>query len=170
MAESLLLEGLSLAREKEEKHLASYFYSYLGTVSLMAERFEQAIGWAAKALSERGDDQRLLTSADLATIAVANQALGHPSEALDYAERCLALLDECEGQGPEYPQRDCFLCYQVFLANDRTEQARSVLQFAYDQVTARAENIGDTDLRESFLQNVRINRAIIEAHQGRKPQ
>ena len=170
MAESLLLEGLSLAREKEEKHLASYFYSYLGTVSLMAERFEQASDWAAKALSERGDDQRLLTSADLTTIAVANQALGHPREALDYAERCLALLDECEGQGPEYPQRDCFLCYQVFLANNRDEQARSALQFAYDQVMARANNISDPDLRESFLGKVRINAAIVEEHQGRKSQ
>ena len=34
--------------------------------------------------------------------------------ALDFAKQALCLLDECGGEGPEFPQRDYFVCFKVF--------------------------------------------------------
>jgi tetratricopeptide (TPR) repeat protein len=164
-AEELLLKGLALTQKQEDKYMTSAFLSYLGVVNLGAGRVEQAIEKADAALGIRQQaDWRLLTCDDLATLAAAYLALNDLPKALDYAQRALAILEECGGEGPEFPQRDYYICYQVLQAVGEMDGARNSLRSAYRLVMAGAEKIADPTLRQSFLENVPINRRILKEY------
>ncbi len=165
-AQKVLADSLALA--PDDKFLASDSSSYLGTVSLLAGRPAQAIEWAKAALSGRGEEQRLLTTADLATLAAAEQAGGDLAKALDYARQALTILEECGGEGPESPQRDYFVCYQVLSAAGQEETAWAALKSAYKLVMVRAEKIVAPDLRQSFLERVQVNREIVQEYAKRE--
>jgi predicted ATPase/class 3 adenylate cyclase len=163
-SEALLQQGLALARAQDDLALVSYFYSYLGTVSGLAGRYAQAIERATLALDLRRKlNLDTLTTGDLATLAAAERSLKNLAGAQAYAWQARRILDECGGEGPEFPHRDYFVCYQVFLAAGETEAARTALDSAHRLVRARAEKIVDPALRESFLQRVRINHDIVSA-------
>ena len=70
------------------------------------------------------------------------------------------------GEGPEFPQRDYFLCYQVLAAAGQAERARAALQSAYDLFMMRADKITDPVLRQSFLERVPINREIVQEYEN----
>jgi hypothetical protein len=109
----------------------SFFLSYLATVSLQIGRLEQAAERAKTALVLRQElDMRLNATDDLATLAAVYLASGDVAEALVYAQQTLTILEECGGQGPEFPQRDYFICYQVLVAAGAPEPARAALQAA----------------------------------------
>jgi len=162
-AEKLLTEGLLIAQAQSDKRLISSFYSYLGAISLQAGNLEQAIERASTALAMRRKlDMHLWTTADLTTIAAAHLARGEKSKALNYAQQAMTILDECQGKGPEFPQQDYFICYQVLATDGQTEAAQAALKSAYSLVMARAEKITDLSLRQSFLEQVPINRQIVQ--------
>ncbi len=121
------------------------------------------------ALSIRRDlDLRVWATADLTTLASACLDLGDMAKALDYAHQALAILDECGGQGPEYPQRDYFVCYQVLAADGQVEASRAALASAYRLIMTQAGKINDPALRQSFLKKVEINRQIVEEYAKRE--
>ena len=97
-----------------------------------------------------------------------NAVAGHrqTEAALNYAEQTLVILNECAGKGPEFPLLDYFICYQVFTAGGEFRLARLALQSAYQGVIERAEKITDAALRQSFLEQVALNRDIVSAYQG----
>jgi class 3 adenylate cyclase/predicted ATPase len=166
-AERLLTDGLVLSRKGSNKYAISYFFSYLGSVSLQAGRLEEAAERAEGALALRRElDMRLNSTDDLATLAAIHLAADDLIQALDYTRRALAILDECGGEGPEFPQRGYFICYQVLSAAGRKETAQVALQSAYRLVMARAEKITDPALRRSFLDQVAINREIVQEHEN----
>jgi hypothetical protein len=103
---------------------------------------------------------------DLATLAAAHLAAGDIAQALDDAEQALAILEECGGEGPEFPQRDYFICYQVFSAAGQEKAVRGALQSAYSLVATRADKITDPALRQSFLERVPINREIVQEYKN----
>jgi tetratricopeptide (TPR) repeat protein len=157
-----LQNGLSLAQDQDDKYLIALFLNYLSTVSLLSGKISQAITYASQALALRRElELRFNESDDMVILSAAYHQLGDMSQALHYAQQALAILDECEGEGPEFPQRDYFLCYQVFAAVDNTTTARYALESAYRLVMARAEKITDPELRRSFLERVTINRQIV---------
>jgi len=162
-AEKLLSEGLARTQAQFDRYMASAFHSYLGTISLQAGQFEQAIERANLAFTMRRElALHLRVADDLSTIASAHLALGNNAKALDYAQQAIVILNECQGEGPESPQRDYFVCYQVLQTNGQTEAARDALQSARRLVMARADKIADPSLRQSFLERVPINREIIQ--------
>lgn len=162
-AEELATRGLALAQQQEDKYLTSAFLSYLGVINLRAGRPEQAVEKASAALGIRQQaGLRLYTSGDLATLAAAYLALEDANRALDCARQALAILEECKGEGPEFPQQDYFLCYQVLQARGQAQAARDALRSAYSLVMASAEKIADPALRQSFLAKVPINREIVQ--------
>ena len=73
-----------------------------------------------------------------------------------------AILDECGGEGPEFPQQDYFFCYQVLQAVGQPAAAHEALGSAHELVTRQAEKIANPALRQSFLERVPINRHIIQ--------
>jgi adenylate cyclase len=162
-AEKLLSEGLAIAQKHADQYVASAMFSHLGIVSLLAGQYEPAIECANIALTMRRDlDLRVWTTADLATLALAHLSLNDTAAALDYAQQALEILDECQGEGPEFPHRDYFACYQLLSACGQTEAAYSALHSAYKRIMTRAENITDPALRQSFLENVPINWQIVQ--------
>ncbi len=151
-AEKHLTESLALAQEQGDKDLQAMCLSHLALVSLRAGEFNQAIVRAGAALRLRNEiGLHLLTTIDLTTLAEAHLALSRLDRALDYARQALAILEGCGGVGPEFPQRDYFICYQVLSAAGQAKAARTALQCAYNLVMAHAEKITDPDLRRSFL-------------------
>jgi tetratricopeptide (TPR) repeat protein len=167
-AEQALAAGLALvlAQDEHDKYQAAVFLSYQSAVSLQAGRLEQASLRASEALQMRRETGLLLmTTDDLATLAATHLAGADTATALDYARQALAILDDCGGDGPEFPQRDYFTCYQVLAAAGQREAAQTALQSAYNLVMARANKIIDTALRQSFLEKAAFNQEIVAAHQ-----
>lgn len=165
-AGQLLADGLALARAQDDKDLVSTFLNYQSTVSLQAGQPEQAIELAQAALElRRALNLHPNTADDLTTLAAAHLALGDMSRAVEYAHQALAILDECGGEGPEFPHQDYFICYQVLQAAGSFASAREALQAAYSMMMARAHNITDEHLRRSFLHNVPIHRELLETWQ-----
>jgi adenylate cyclase len=164
-ARRLLSRGLKLAREQKDQHLASLFLSHMGRVNLLDGKEELAIAQAHEALTIRREhDLKLWTTADLATLAAAHLASGDGDAALGYARQALNILDDCGGEGPEFPHHDYFMCYRVLSAVGREEAAQDALQSAYKLTMAQAERIADPSLRRSFLERVLINRQIVRAY------
>jgi class 3 adenylate cyclase/tetratricopeptide (TPR) repeat protein len=165
-AERLLTLNLAWANKQEDRRVASYALSYLANVSLLAGRPYQAVGRAKDALSLR---QKLglheLATADLTTLAAAHLKAGDTAQAVDYARQALAILDACQGEGPEYPHRDYFVCYQVLAAAGLDEDARAALRSAHALVMSRAAKIADPALRRSFLERVQVNREIVQEYE-----
>ncbi len=163
-AEKLLTQGLALAQAQADKYLVSSFLTHLGIVSLLTGRPNQAIEQANAALTlQREIDLPKLMVDNVATLAAAHFSLRNMSEALDYAQQALALLDESGGEGPEFPHRDYFICYQVLSAAAREQAARTALQSAYELVMRQAGKITDSVIRQSFLERAPMNREIAQA-------
>jgi adenylate cyclase len=169
-AERLFNEGLELAQARKDKYLVSLFLSHLGTVSLLAGKPDQALGRAEQALALRSElGLRLWATADLTTLAAACLALGSTDQALDYANQAVIILDECDGQGPEYPQRDYFVCYQVLAAAGQEVAAEAALASAYNLIMIQAGKIIDLNLRQTFLERVAINQEIVREFRKHTP-
>jgi len=65
--------------------------------------------------------------------------------------------------GTEEPFRILLTCYQVLKAND-DPRANTILSDAYNLLQTRAANISDEHLRDCFLNNVAVNREILETY------
>jgi hypothetical protein len=165
-AEKLLSAGLTLAQAQDDQYLISSFLNYLSTINLQLHRLEQAIAQASSSLALRQElNMRFATPDNLATLAAAYLARGDLSEAMGYAAQIQAILEECGGEGPEFPQHDYFILYQILTAAGHTQQAKTALQMAYNLVIIRAEKIIDPALRQSFLERVVVNRMIVNSYQ-----
>ncbi|NJN93270.1 MAG: tetratricopeptide repeat protein [Anaerolineales bacterium] len=163
-AEQLFSRRLKLYEAEQNEYEMSFYLSYLSTVSLQAGQSRQAIAQAEQALALRQKlALRLNTPDDLAVLAKAYLLAGDQVRAVEYARQTLAILTECNGEGPEFSTRDYFYCYQVLAAVGESMAAQSALQAAYALVISRAGMITDPALRQSFLECVVINREIVTA-------
>lgn len=164
-AEKLLTTGLTLAQAQNDTYLVSGYLNYLSTVSLQQGNLPQATAQAELSLKLRQDLKiRFATPDNLAVLGAIHLAQGNLTQALDYITQTQAILEECQGKGPEFPQQDYFIAYQVLTAAGQNESAQLALQAAYKLVMTKAEKINDPGLRQSFLERVTANRAIIEAY------
>jgi len=164
-AETLLTTGLALAQAQNDQYLVSIYLNYLSAINLQQDNFQQAITQAELSLHLRQElKMRFATPDNLAILAAAYLAKDDLAQALDYATQSQAILEECGGEGPEFPQQDYFIIYQVMAAVGRTEWAETALYAAYNLVTSRAEKIVEPLLRQSFLEQVAINRTIVETY------
>ena len=163
-ADRQLADGLAMAKKQDDKRLVSGFLSVMSIASLQAGKLEQSVEQSKAALALHKEmDLRSYTADDLATLAAAYLAVGDLTQALDCTQQSWIILEECGGEGPEFPQRDYFICYQVLSAAGQGERARAALQSAYDLIMARAEKITDPALRRSFLEGVQVNQVIVAA-------
>lgn len=166
-AEALLTECLKPAQAQNERETESMCLSHLARTALQAGQMEQAINHAKEALGIRNDiGLQVLTTADFATLAVAHQETGNQTAAVDYARSAFDILEDCGGEGPEFPHHDYYLCYLVFSAAGEEETARAALESAHRLVLAQADTITDQAIRRSFLEQVRFNREIVQAYEA----
>jgi tetratricopeptide (TPR) repeat protein len=163
MAEKLLTDGLTLAQKQNDQYMISYFLSHLAMVNLRTGKLDQAVEQAQSALAiRRKTNLHLWTTADLTTLAAAHLASDNPAQALKYTQQALTILDECGGEGPDNPQQDYLICYQVLSELGEYNTARAALESAYKLIIVRAEKITDPALRQSFLKKVQVNRQIAQ--------
>jgi tetratricopeptide (TPR) repeat protein len=90
----------------------------------------------------------------------------HAESALECTEEAL----NCYGLEPStwvMPEQIHFQHSRALRVNGREEEADEYLRQAYERVMMVAGNISDEDLRRSYLENVRDNRAIQAAYQER---
>jgi tetratricopeptide (TPR) repeat protein len=166
-ADKYLATGLVLAQAQDDPYLVSSFLNYQSAVSLQLGEFERAIRQAEASLALRRElKMRFSTADNLAVLAAAHLAAGDITRAGEYVTQTRAILDESGGEGPEFPQQDYYIIYQVFAAAGQNADAQAALQSAYELVTTRAEKITDPILRQSFLERVVVNQAIVAAYKS----
>ena len=159
--------GLAIAREHDEKYLVTLYHYHMGLTDLQQQRLPQAAEHAQRSLElQLASNARVATTGSLALLGKVYQLFDDLPQALAYTDQALAILDECQGEGPEFPQLDYFFCYQVLTAAGQPERAQAALEMAYELVMKRANKITSPTLRQSFLEQVRSNREIVAAYKG----
>jgi tetratricopeptide (TPR) repeat protein len=164
-AEQYQREGLEIARQHNESHLISNYLYHMSMTSVQSGDLEQAAQYAQASFNLRQTlDMRLSTTGNLAILGQIAARKKLFNQALDFVTQAYTILNECQGEGPEFPQLDYFICFQVFSATEQQPQAAAALRLAYDLVMARADKISESSLRQSFLENVVINRQIVATY------
>lgn len=162
-AEAVLTSGLTIAQSQGDPHLQAIYLNDLALVSLAMRQFHQALEQSEQSLALFVQiESPLSTTANHAAMALAHLALGHVAEALSHVEQTLAMLDESQGEGPDYPHRDYWHCYQVLRRANDSARASHALSQAHRLLMERAEKISDAAMRRSYLENVAIHRAIVQ--------
>lgn len=162
-ATAMLQQAIQAAQAQNDNYIVSICVSHLGLTALWAGDFELAIEYARQSIElHRQEDDLLWTTADHAVLAQAYAALGNEPEAIRQAKQALQILANCQAEGPEFPGRDYWMCYQV-LHHVPAEQllAMTALQQAYHLVQAQLDHISQPAVRRSFLENVSFNREIV---------
>ncbi len=148
-----------MARRGRDRYLEAQSLSDLAMTSLRMGGYLQAIQRATEALSILQDmGLRVSMTTDLSTLAEAYLKCGDAGQALERVEQNLAILEECRGEGPDYPQRDYFVCYRVLASLGRATESQRALRSAHNMLMHQADKINEPDLRASFLKNMWFNR------------
>jgi len=129
--------------------------------------YQQAVTFATKKDKPR---QAIEAQAGLARVYM---ALGETERALAQVKEVLAYMEANTPpkgssfclDGTEEPNRILLTCYQVLKAN-HDPRANAILTDAYNLLQKRAANISDEHLRHCFLNNVTVNREIVEEYEA----
>ncbi len=138
----------------------------LGTLQNEQGHYTEALGYLDRVVSMLGEAG--LKGLEVGTLSEKGRAhlgLGDLSLALECSTRAMQVLEAQHGMITQ-AQRFYFTHYQILQANGRTDEAKIYLQKAYDEVCRVAGQITEEALRASFLQNVPINRQILQAFAG----
>jgi len=162
-------EALWLCQEIGNRNFEIESWGLLGLIALDWGDYEQARSHFRKAVevAEAGQCAGDRTY-HLSHLALAHLRLGHADEADRLSSEALSALDAL---GTFDRTKDvCFERYQIVAVTQGEDAARPYLERAYRLLREQASRIGDPELRESFLNEFRINRAILLAHRlGRPP-
>lgn len=123
------------------------------------ERFAQAY----KVISTLEDKELALENFSYRALAHLNLKSG---QKVDHCvQRVLELLQQ--GVGGRLSHKAHLNIWRVLRDTGHLKQARQHLQWAYENVMGRAQKLGETRLRESFLEGNRTNREILAAWCGK---
>ncbi|MFN4218754.1 MAG: ATP-binding protein [Candidatus Bipolaricaulia bacterium] len=140
----------------------------LGTLQIEQGCYTEALSYLDRVVGMLGEAG--LKGLEVGTLSEKGRAhlgLGELSLALECSTRAMQVLEAQHGMISQ-AQRFYFTHYQILQANGRTDEAKVYLQRAYDEVCRVASQIQEDVLRASFLQNVPINREILQAF-GHRP-
>ena len=160
-AESAFQASLDLRRQINDERGIGYSLYGLGLVALGRIQFEVAedcFQQAYQAHSQLG--AKAETVVDLSYLGQARLGLDKLDEAAEASGQAIALL--AEQKNVEEAQQVYFNHFRI-LAARQNPAARSFLQEAHDVMMRQADRIGDAQKRQSFLEKVKINRAIVTA-------
>ncbi len=142
----------------------------LGTLQIEQGRYTEALGYLDRVVSMLGEaGLRGLEVGTLSEKGRAHLGLGELRLALDCSTRAIQVLEAQHGMISQ-AHRFYFIHYRILQANGRTDEATRYLQKAYDELCRIAEQIQETTLRERFLEQIAINRQILQAFSHRLSQ
>ena len=104
--------------------------------------------------------------AHLASLAAKGEATlqaGEPTTAYQQLQQALEYLNQDSGSGEYSTQNIWWIYHQICQTLNYTDEASQALQQAYNLVKAKADQIANPELRDSYLENVRVNAAIVAA-------
>jgi len=160
-AERTLLSGLAMAESSGDAYLEALYLGELATIDLENQQLDRAIERSQKNADFYTEQDSLLSATDdITRLAATHAKLSNRINALQHAEQAIQILDECQGEGIDYSQRDYFRCYQVFSTCEKPEQATKALKSAYRLLQEKAAKISDAEMHCSFLENVSFNAEI----------
>lgn len=151
------------AHDNEDQEFEAQCLTESALTAELAGELEQAETFAGAALriyKELGI-QALMTT-DLSTLALVHLARGEVRAACALVEDLLGIFEQSEVDPIEYPQRALYVAARVAEASGNQTVARSYLRRAQELILKRAEKISDETLRRFYLENVRMNRMILE--------
>jgi len=134
---------------------AASAHQYLATTLLLGGDLPAAEEEALQAVAAAGDSRQLAASAQ-ATLAQVLLAQGRAAEALPWARRAGATLDELGGI-EEREMLVRLVLAEVLAATGDRPAAYATLASTHERVLAIAARIGDAELRRCFLTNVSEN-------------
>lgn len=162
-AERLCREALAVVEELGEQHVRTYALTNLGHALAGLGDLAGAAAAHQQALAARraaGEKTRALENlAGLGEIALAE---GDLAQARQTVEEILAHLALAPVDGAEEPLRIYLACYRVLQAS-HDPRASGVLETAHRLLTERAAQISDAALRQSYLENAPVHRALAQA-------
>lgn len=162
-AENYLKQGIALSEKLGDsfdlvQSLIGLAGLYLG--SDKTDEWEWAARYAARAVAE-GERANLPHAViqGLAYGAFAQLRLGHPDAGLALSARAVALLEQRQHiEGAE--EEIYYLHSRLLQANGRAQDAHLTLERAFSEMMTKADALTDPALKISFLERVRVNRAI----------
>lgn len=147
-------------RSQGDRRLEAASRLYVGLIALAAGASDLAATTADEAIRLAEDNQGLRAHALAvrASIALAGDEPRRAREAADEAAEILERLGSVE-EGEALIR---LVHARTLHEGGEKERAGSVVASARDRIRARAEDISDADARESYLENVPENRALLE--------
>jgi len=154
-----LQRGMALAQEQGDVNLEAIYLGDLALAHLRAGDFASAAAKAEQSLGLFAElEQPMSATVVLATLGAAHLGCDDRGAAATAVREALRILDDCGGEGPDYPQRDYWMCGAILDAlGDRVESSRARLR-ARELLHQRAARISDPAMRHSFLTNVVVHR------------
>ncbi|MGB0930441.1 MAG: tetratricopeptide repeat protein [Chitinophagales bacterium] len=162
-AKNFAQSAVKLAKELKDQHIESHAYVLLGHITSELGQYKEAETAYQSALELRKKGKsRLEPLAGLALAALAQkkseQALQHATTIFDFAEN----TDEVSST-PDI-LKAYLHCYQILL-QQQDERANDILNKAYLLLQNAISKIPDEKMAYSFLNNVEVNKQIMEAYQ-----
>ena len=162
-AEEHLELSLVIRRAIGDRRGEAFCLYDLGYLYLATEQANKAITHFEQAcLLRQGLGETGNYVASLAALGEAHLKVGNVKPAEKYLQEAIGLLQNDSGSGEYPPQKIWWIYAQICQVSGQANQYHQALQNAYGLVKAKADHIDNPELRQSYLENVSINAAIID--------
>jgi len=125
------------------------------------KNFQRGLNLGERALEIIPEEDFYRRDFGLEAVAALCLELGKLEDALRYSKEMIAMGEI--NPSPYMPERRYFIHSKILHALGQDQEADEYLQRAHERVMLVADNTSNEDLRTSWLENVRVNREILEA-------
>lgn len=162
-AKDFAKSALKLAQELKDQHIESHAYVLLGHITSELNQYDEAETAYQSALELRKEGKSQLEP--LAGLALTTLAQGKSEQALQHSTAILTFAENTENIQSTPDVLKAYLhCYQV-LSQEQDKRANDILNKAYLLLQKAVAKIPDEKMGYSFLNNVEVNKQIMEAYQ-----
>ncbi|MEM7031886.1 MAG: tetratricopeptide repeat protein, partial [Chloroflexota bacterium] len=164
-AEAQLVKSLEVRQSIGDRRGEAFCLHDLGALYMTRDKPEVAVEYFDAAVNLRASlGEKGNYNASLAAKGEASLKANNLPVATHCLKEAIAEIDD-SGSG-EYPLQQVWWAYsQLCQANSHFDEMKRALQIAYDLIQARVAQISPTEYRRSYLENVPVNAAIIDAIQ-----
>ena len=159
LARKTLKTALERAERNNDARCIVYSLNFLAHLSLLEgnrRKMKEGVKQIERALKNAMKGELFQKAYSFTVLAKLHLALGEIDDALEYSVNALESM-------PAFDAPEIFFTHAQILRNlDRDSEADEYLLRAYERVMLVAEKTKDPELRRSWLENVRVNKEIIE--------
>ena len=167
-AESICEQAVSLAQDIQDDNGVVQAMMFRGIAQLRQEKWREAEETFRQTMSETEKINQTEGGAvveSLCGLAQIAWERGDRETAVLHIERCLNIFDQTIPYDLINPRRIRWHAYQI-LRHTQPQRAHQILQSIVQEINDFARNIERDDYRQSYLENVTLNRQILAAWQN----